>query len=129
MADYDIPEILRFTEDDEWVRDDGDCVVVGVTDYAQSQLGDIVYVELPHVGDEVSAARPFGTVEAVKAVSDIISPVSGEVTEVNEDLASAPEKIKESPYGDGWMVRIKMSDAGEIEALLKAADYKGIIAE
>ena len=124
-----VPEELHYTKDHEWLRVEGDIGVVGITDYAQSQLGDIVYVELPQVGDTVAASKPFGTVEAVKAVSDILSPVSGEVTEVNDDIAAAPEKIKESPYGDGWLVKIKMSDAGEVGALLKAADYKGIIAE
>ena len=124
-----VPEELHYTKDHEWVRVEGDIATVGITDYAQTQLGDIVYVELPQVGDQVTAATPFGTVEAVKAVSDIICPVSGEVTEVNDDLAATPEKIKESPYGDGWMVKVKMTDAVEVGTLLKAADYKGIIAE
>ncbi len=124
-----VPDDLHYTKDHEWARVDGDVATVGITDYAQTQLGDIVYVELPQAGDEVTAHAPMGTVEAVKAVSDIMSPVSGEILEVNDDLASTPEKIKESPYGDGWMVKIKMSDAGELDALLKAADYKGIIKE
>ena len=93
-----VPDELRYTNDHEWVRAEGDVATVGITDYAQTQLGDIVYVELPQAGDQVTARKPFGTVEAVKAVSDIISPVSGEITEVNDELASAPEKIKESPY-------------------------------
>jgi glycine cleavage system H protein len=124
-----VPEELHYTKDHEWVRVEGDIATVGITDYAQNQLGDIVYLELPQAGDQVTAAKPFGTVEAVKAVSDIMSPVSGEVTEINDDLVSAPEKIKESPYGDGWIIKVRMSDAGEVGALLKAADYKGIIAE
>jgi len=124
-----VPDDLHYTKDHEWVRVEGDIATVGITDYAQTQLGDIVYVELPQVGDKVSAHAPFGTVEAVKAVSDIISPLSGEIVEVNEDLASTPEKIKASPYGDGWMIKIKISDAGEAGSLLKAADYEGIIAE
>jgi glycine cleavage system H protein len=124
-----VPDDLHYTKDHEWVRVEGDIATVGITEYAQTQLGDIVYVELPQVGDQVKANTPFGTVEAVKAVSDIMCPLSGQVTEVNDDLASAPEKIKESPYGDGWMVKIKMSSAGEVDALLPAADYKGIIAE
>jgi glycine cleavage system H protein len=124
-----VPDDLYYTNDHEWVRVEGDIATVGITEYAQTQLGDIVYVELPQVGDQVKANTPFGTVEAVKAVSDIMCPLSGQVTEVNDDLASAPEKIKESPYGDGWMVKIKMSSAGEVDALLPAADYKGIIAE
>jgi glycine cleavage system H protein len=124
-----VPEDLHYTKDHEWVRVEGDIATIGITDYAQSQLGDIVYVELPQVGDQLTASTPFGTVEAVKAVSDIISPISGEVTAVNDEIASTPEKIKESPYGDGWLLKIKMSDAGEVGALLKAEDYKGIIAE
>ena len=124
-----VPEDLYYTKEHEWARPEGDIATVGITDYAQTQLGDIVYVELPQVGDKVAANTPFGTVEAVKAVSDIICPVSGEITEVNDELASAPEKIKESPYGDGWMVKIKMSDASELDALLKAADYRGMTSE
>ncbi len=123
-----VPEELLYTKDHEWVRVDGDIATVGITDYAQDQLGDIVYVELPEVGARMTASTPLGTVEAVKAVSDIICPVSGEVTEVNGDVAASPEKIKESPYGDGWMVKIKMSDTSELDGLLKAADYKGMIA-
>jgi glycine cleavage system H protein len=124
-----VPEDVHYTKDHEWARVEGDIATIGITDYAQNQLGDIVYVELPQPGDKVSAHAPFGTVEAVKAVSDIISPLSGEITEVNDDLASAPEKIKESPYGEGWMVKIKLSDAGEVDSLLRAEDYKGLIAE
>ena len=124
-----VPDELRYTKDHEWLRAEGDVATIGITDYAQTQLGDIVYVELPQVGDKVTAHKPFGTVEAVKAVSDIISPVSGEVTEVNDELASSPERIKESPYGDGWMIKIKMSDVGEVNSLLEAEAYKGIIAE
>jgi glycine cleavage system H protein len=123
-----VPEDFLYTKDHEWAKVEGEEVLVGITDYAQTQLGDIVYVELPQVGEEVSAGKPFGTVEAVKAVSDLMSPVSGEVVSVNEDLASSPEKIKESPYGDGWMVKIKMSDKDELDSLLKADDYKGMIA-
>jgi glycine cleavage system H protein len=123
-----VPEDLYYTKDHEWARVEGGVATVGITDYAQNQLGDIVYVELPQVGDKVSAGAPFGTVEAVKAVSDLVSPVSGEVTEVNEDLASSPEKVKESPYGGGFMIKIKMSDPGELDALLRADAYKGLIA-
>jgi glycine cleavage system H protein len=122
----EVPEDLRYTKDHEWVRVEGETATVGITDYAQTQLGDIVYVELAQVGGQVKAGSPMGTIEAVKAVSDIMCPVSGEIIEVNEDLASTPEKIKESPYGDGWMVKIKMSDPAELKSLLKAADYKGM---
>jgi glycine cleavage system H protein len=122
----EVPEDLQYTKDHEWARVEGETATVGITDYAQTQLGDIVYVELAQVGGQVKAGSPMGTIEAVKAVSDIMCPVSGEIIEVNEDLASTPEKIKESPYGDGWMVKIKMSDPAELKSLLKAADYKGM---
>lgn len=122
----EVPEELKYAKDHEWVRAEGDTATVGITDYAQTQLGDIVYVELSKVGDKVKAGSPMGTIEAVKAVSDIICPVSGEIIEVNEDLASVPEKIKESPYGDGWMVKIRMSDSAELDSLLKAAEYRGM---
>lgn len=122
----EVPEDLRYTKDHEWARVEGETATVGITDYAQTQLGDIVYVELAQVGGQVKAGSPMGTIEAVKAVSDIMCPVSGEIIEVNEDLASTPEKIKESPYGDGWMVKIKISDPAELKSLLKAADYKGM---
>lgn len=122
----EVPEDLQYTKDHEWARVEGETATVGITDYAQTQLGDIVYVELAQVGGQVKAGSPMGTIEAVKAVSDIMCPVSGEIIEVNEDLASTPEKIKESPYGDGWMVKIKISDPAELKSLLKAADYKGM---
>lgn len=122
-----VPDDLYYTKDHEWARVEGETATVGITDYAQNQLGDIVYVELPGVGDQVTAGKPFGTVEAVKAVSDLMAPVSGEVTAVNEDLTSAPEKVKEAPYGDGWMIKIRMSDGKEVEKLLKAADYAGML--
>ena len=103
MAEYDFPETLRYSREDEWARVEGDAIVVGVTDYAQQQLGDIVYVELPEVGAVVSAGDPFGVIESVKAVSDLFAPISGEIAAVNTDLAETPEAVNEDCYGDGWM--------------------------
>jgi glycine cleavage system H protein len=123
------PDDLHYTKQHEWVRLSGDVGVVGITDYAQKELGDIVYVDLPHVGAKVEQAKVMGSVESVKAVSDIYSPVSGEVTEINEALATAPEKLNESPHGDGWMVKIRLSAPAEIPGLLSAADYEKYVAE
>ena len=124
-----IPGDLLFTEKHEWVRIEGDTATVGISDYARNQLGDIVYVELPETGVEVSQMSPFGTIEAVKAVSDLYAPVSGEVLEVNDDIAADPGVIKNSPYGDGWMIKIKMSDPGEVNSLMKPEEYKKLIGE
>lgn len=124
MADYDIPEELRYTAEDEWVRIEGDRVTVGVTDYAQQQLGDIVLVELPQTGITLEKGEPFGVIESVKAVSDLYAPISGEVVEVNAELANHPEQVNEDCYGDGWMISIEPSDASELEALLDANAYK-----
>jgi glycine cleavage system H protein len=119
-----VPENLHYSKDHEWVRVDGDVAVVGITDHAQSQLGDVVYVELPAAGSRVTANEAFGTVESVKAVSEVYSPVSGDVAEVNGSLADQPEPVNTDPYGDGWMVRIKMSNPGEVDSLLTAAEYE-----
>jgi glycine cleavage system H protein len=127
LADYDIPEILRFTEDDEWVRDDGDCVVVGVTDYAQSRLGDIVFVELPEVGSPVVKGETFGVIESVKAVSDLYSPVTGEVVAVNDILDESPETVNEDCYGDGWIIAVGEADPDDLDSLLDADAYRGHI--
>ena len=124
-----IPEDLLFTEKHEWVRIEGETATVGISDYARDQLGDIVYVELPETGVTVARMSPFGTIEAVKAVSDLYAPVSGEVVEVNDSIAGDPTIIKNSPYGDGWMVKIKMSDPTEADALLKPDKYKQLIGE
>lgn len=124
-----IPDDLLFTEKHEWVKIEGDTATVGISDYARNQLGDIVYVELPETGVKVSQMSPFGTIEAVKAVSDLYAPLSGEVLEVNDSIASDPTVIKDSPYGDGWMIKIKMSDPGEVESLLKPDKYKQLIGE
>jgi glycine cleavage system H protein len=124
-----VPDDLLYTEKHEWVRVEGDTATVGVSDYARTQLGDIVYVELPAAGTKVSQMKPFGTIEAVKAVSDLYAPVSGDVVEINEDISGDPTLIKNSPYGDGWMIRIKMSDPGELDALMKPEKYRQLIGE
>jgi glycine cleavage system H protein len=119
-----VPEELHYSKDHEWIRVEGDTGIVGITDHAQNSLGDVVYVELPKVGDSVTAHEAFGSVESVKAVSEIFTPVSGQVTEVNESLQDDPEKVNNDPYGEGWMVRIKMSNPGEVDGLLSAAEYE-----
>ena len=122
-----VPEKLKYSNDHEWVSLDGDVATVGITDYAQGELGDLVFVELPDIGSTVSQGESFGTIEAVKAVSDLFAPVSGEVIEVNGALTSDPEIVNKDPYGDGWMVKVRVSDAGELDALLDANGYKSII--
>jgi len=124
-----IPEELRYSEKHEWISVDGDIGTVGITDYAQSELGDIVFVELPEAGEALELGQAFGTVEAVKTVEDICSPVSGEVVEVNDSLEEAAEQVNTDPYGAGWMVRIRLSNSGEVDALLSASDYGSFIAE
>ena len=129
MADYEIPGGLYYTREDEWARPDGDRVVVGITDYAQQQLGDIVFVELPEVGAVVAKGANFGVIESVKAVSDLTAPVSGEVVSVNGELADRPDAINESCYGDGWLCAIQPSDKEELATLLNAHDYRTHIDE
>jgi len=119
-----VPEDLHYSKDHEWVRVDGDVATVGITDYAQNSLGDVVYVELPKPGEEFAANESFGSVESVKAVSEVFSPVSGSVAEAHESLSDDPEKVNTDPYGDGWMIRIKMSHPGEVDSLLTAAEYE-----
>ncbi|MDQ3799367.1 MAG: glycine cleavage system protein GcvH [Acidobacteriota bacterium] len=119
-----IPENLRYSKDHEWVSVDGDTATIGITDYAQHQLGDVVYVELPKAGETFSEHEAFGSVESVKAVSEIFTPISGEVTEVNDGLNDTPEVVNSDPYEGGWMVKLKMSNPGEIDALLSAAEYE-----
>jgi len=119
-----IPDDLQYTKDHEWVRVEGDVAVVGITDYAQDSLGDVVYVELPKPGDDVTANDPFGSVESVKAVSEMFSPVSGTVAAVNEALADESDKVNKDPYGEGWMIRVKLSNPGEVDSLLTAAEYE-----
>ena len=118
-----IPADLKYTRTDEWVKMDGGEAIVGVTDYAQNALSDIVFVELPPVGDSFQAGDTFGTVESVKAASDMHMPISGSITAVNGELENSPEKVNQSPYGDGWFVRIKPSNASEMDSLLDAAAY------
>ncbi len=119
-----VPENLQYSKDHEWVRVEGDEAVVGITDYAQNSLGDVVYVELPKPNEKFEAHESFGSVESVKAVSEIFTPVSGEITAVNESLQDEPEKVNQDPYGEGWMVRIRMSKPGEVDSLLSAAEYE-----
>ena len=122
-----IPEELKYTKDHEWIRIDGEILTIGITDFAQSELGDIVYVEVDTLDETLEAETVFGTVEAVKTVSDLFLPVSGEIIELNEALEDAPEQVNEDPYGAGWMVKVKCSDVSEIESLLDATAYKALI--
>lgn len=123
------PEDLKYTKNHSWVKVEGENGRVGLTNYAQEQLSDIVTVELPEVGKEITSMNPFGSIESVKATMDLITPVSGEVIEINESLADQPEKVNEDPYGQGWMVVVKLKDPGEINSLLSAADYKTVTEE
>ncbi len=122
-----IPAELKYSKDHEWARIEGDIAVVGITDYAQNELGDIVYVELPEVGTPIEQGKSFGTVEAVKAVSDLFAPVSGEVVEVNEKLNDSPELVNQDPYGEGWMIKVKMSNPDEVNQLLSKEDYEALL--
>jgi glycine cleavage system H protein len=121
---FNIPEDRRYMESHEYAARDGDTVRVGITDFAQDELGDVVFVELPDVGDDVTHGDAFGVVESIKAVSDLYAPVSGEVTAVNEGLFDAPELVNEDPYGDGWMLEISLSDESELDELLSASEYE-----
>jgi len=129
VADYDIPEDLHYTREDEWARSEEDRILVGVTDYAQQQLGDVVFVELPEVGASVERGDPFGVIESVKAVSDLYAPVSGDIVDVNHDLADRPELVNEDCYGDGWIVAIAPTDPADVEELLDAAAYAQHLAD
>ena len=122
------PSSLKYTKDDEWLKIEGDTGVVGITDYAQNALGDIVFVELPKVGAEVTAGKPFGTVESVKAVSELFAPATGTIAAINEDLSNAPEKVNQDPYG-AWMIKIKLKDTGEAGKLMSSADYEKYASE
>jgi len=119
-----VPENLKYALTDEWVRVEGDTATLGITDYAQHELGEIVYVELPEAGAKLRAGEPFGVVESVKAVSELVSPVSGEVIEANAPIAEDPAIINDSPYESGWMIRVRVKDAAGLESLLDAAAYK-----
>ena len=122
-----VPEELKYTKDHEWVRIDGDMLTIGITDFAQSELGDIVYVEVDTLDENLGSEEVFGTVEAVKTVSDLFLPVSGQITEFNEALEDAPEKVNEDPYGEGWMIKLKCNDLSELDNLLAASEYKSLI--
>ena len=123
-----VPTDLRYTTDHEWVRAEGDEATIGITEYAADQLGDIVFVELPDVGRTIAQSAAFGVVESVKAVSDLFAPVSGEVLATNAGLAGGPELVNSDPYGGGWMIRVRMSDPGQLEELLDAPGYDALIA-
>ena len=122
-----IPEDLRYSKEHEWVRLEGDVATIGITDYAQGELGDIVFVEVDTIGDTIATEEVFGTIEAVKTVSDMFSPLAGEVLEFNERLEDDPELVNTDPYNEGWIVKFKVSDASEVEGLLSAADYAALI--
>ncbi len=122
-----IPSELKYTKDHEWVKIEGEIAVIGITDFAQGELGDIVYVEVETVDETLEKEEIFGTVEAVKTVSDLYLPLSGEIIEFNNSLEDEPEKVNTDPYGEGWMIKIKISDPAEMESLLNAAEYKELI--
>lgn len=123
------PKELRYSEEHEWVKVEGEKVRIGITDFAQSELGDIVFVELPEVGDEIQADEPFGSVESVKTVSELYAPISGKVVEINEDLDDSPEFVNESPFEKAWMIVIEPANAGDIENLMTAEQYEEMIKE
>ncbi len=125
----EFPEDLMYTEEHEWVQIEGDLAIIGVTDFAQDQLGDVVFVELPEVGTVLKEGKPFGVVESVKAVSDVYAPLSGEVVEINEELPEAPEVINTSPYEDGWMIKIHFSDPSQLDGLMDADAYRAFVEE
>lgn len=122
-----VPTDLKYTKDHEWIRIDGDVATIGITDFAQGELGDIVYVEVETVDEDLDAEEVFGTVEAVKTVSDLFMPIAGEVLEFNESLESNPEKVNEDPYGEGWMIKVKIADSSAVASLLEAGQYEELI--
>ncbi len=124
-----IPSELKYTKDHEWVKIEGDIATVGITDFAQGELGDIVYVEVETLDETLDQEEVFGTVEAVKTVSDLFLPLSGEIIEFNESLEDEPEKVNSDPYGEGWMIKIKMSAPSEVDGLMSDADYKALIGD
>ena len=122
-----VPQSLKYTKEHEWVREDGDTVTVGITDHAQGELGDIIFVEFPEIGKEIERDEPFGTIEAVKTVADLFAPISGTVTEINEKLDDSPESVNQDPYGDGWMVKVSVSEADELDNLMSSDQYREMI--
>jgi glycine cleavage system H protein len=127
-VDMEVPPGLKYSKEHEWVATDESVATIGITDHAQDQLGEIVYLELPSVGEKISKDDPFGVVESVKAVSDIYAPVSGTVVEVNEGLPESPEVINEDPYGDGWLIKVRVSDHSELEDLMDGEEYEEMVA-
>lgn len=127
MSETQIPENLAYSEDHEWISQDSDISTIGITDFAQSELGDIVFVELPEMGEYVKQGDPFGTIEAVKTVEDLIAPASGEVLEVNETLEENGEQINQDPYGAGWIIKIRIEDPQELESLLSPQEYAELL--
>ena len=123
------PEDLKYTKDHEWIRVEGDVAYVGITDYAQSELGEIVYVDITTEGETVAKEEVFGTIEAVKTVSDLFMPATGEVLEVNAELEDAPELVNQEPYGKGWLIKVSVADAAELDSLLSAEEYQQLIAK
>jgi len=119
-----IPENLRYSKDHEWVLVDGDVASIGITDYAQHSLGDVVYIDMPRVGDKLGSHEAFGSVESVKAVSEIFTPVAGEIVEVNDALNDTPEKVNSDPYGDAWFIKVKMDNPGDVDAMLSGEEYE-----
>ena len=124
-----VPQDLKYTKDHEWIKVDGNIGTIGITDFAQQELGDIVYVEIETEGEDLGTGDVFGTVEAVKTVSDLFIPIAGKVIEINENLESEPEIVNSDPYGNGWMIKVEMSDEADLEQALSADDYKSIITE
>jgi glycine cleavage system H protein len=122
-----IPSELKYTKDHEWIKIDGDIATIGITDFAQGELGDIVYVEVETIGETLDQEEVFGTVEAVKTVSDLFMPVSGEILELNEELANTPEVVNQDPYGKGWMIKVKLTNPSQVEGLLSAEAYSSLV--
>lgn len=125
----EFPANLKYTKDHEWIRVEGDTGVIGITEYAQGELGDVVFVELPPVGTKLEQGKQFGTIEAVKTVSDLFAPVSGEIVEVNEALKDSPEIVNKDPYAGGWMIKVKISNAEEVNSLLEPAKYQEMVGQ
>jgi glycine cleavage system H protein len=123
------PVELKYAKEHEWVRVQGDEAVVGISDFAQDQLGEVVFVDMPSAGDSVAAGDTFGEIESVKSVSELYSPISGEIVEVNDALGDTPEVVNQDPYGDGWMIRVKLADASELDGLMSAEEYEAFVAE
>ncbi|GAB4283254.1 MAG: glycine cleavage system protein GcvH [Coriobacteriia bacterium] len=123
------PKDLKYDKEHEWVKVEGDVVTIGISHFAQDQLGEVVYVDLPSVGDAVTAGETFGEIESVKSVSELFSPVTGEIVEVNDGLSDAPEVVNEDPYGDGWMIKVSLGDTAELDELMAAEEYEAFVSE